>query len=171
MISGGQLFRFADKYKAAVFLIMVSGFFFYHQIQRPALTSSDDIKEIEGDVQDYSFEHPHGFRGRLTQYYIWLDQYPCTFQIKADFSPFFKKSLFESQVQKGDRLKLSIPKEFENDVLEENENIFILSASDSVCDFLSQKATLEKENDHFDLYAGLFFLIVGFASFAWKKMM
>ena len=142
-------------------------FFLYHQIQRPNLKTEKDLIEIKGKIVDYSFTREIGYRATLKKYYIWLDQYPCTFQIKADFLPFFSEYRFKKAVKRGDRIKLTIPKEY--NLMKKNEYLFITSLSKLNEQFLKKENTLEKENDNFDIYAGFLFIIGGLIYYALKR--
>ena len=133
------------------------------------MKTKDDITFLEGNVADFSFEIKSGYKSSLKQYYIWLDNYPCTFQIKADFLPYFFQSRFEDEIKKGDKIRVAIPKDFENQIWERNKNIFILSASKDYIDYLNINETLEKENDNFDIYAGLLFAMFGVSYYFLKK--
>lgn len=161
--------KWLNTYDAIVFAVAVSLFFFYHQFERPKVKTSADILHLEGKVIGYSFQLKPGFRATLKQYYIWLDNYPCSFQIKADFLSYFYQTKFENEIKTGDIIKLTIPKEFENQIWNKNNNVFILSASKNSTDYLSLDETIPKENDNFDIYAGLFFLTAGIVFYVLKK--
>ncbi len=163
-----RIFKWVDNYFVTVAAIAVGLLFFYHEFTRPNLTSKNDVLYIEGQVSDYSFKRIPGFRSSSEQYYIWLDEYPCTFQIKADFISFFYKTLFENDIKEGDKVKLTIPKEYENHLFDRTRYIFILSASKKSANYLSIEKTLPKENDHFDIYAGIFFILGGIGYYILK---
>jgi hypothetical protein len=141
----------------------------YHHFQRPDLKTSDKILHIEGHVDQYSFQQKSGHRATLKQYYIWLDNYPCTFQIKADFIPFFNQTQFESEIKNGVSLKLTIPKELEYQLSDRGTHIFILSASKNSTNYLNLADTIPKENSNFDIYAGLFFIAGGIVYYILKS--
>ena len=156
-----KIFKWLDKYIVTVAAVTGGLFMFYHQFERPNLKTPDSIMFVEGQVVDYSFQRKIGYRATRRQYYIWLDNYPCTFQIKADFISYFYQSKFETGVIKGDKIKLSIPKEYENQLQNNDSKIIVLSISKYATDFLSLKDTIRKENDNFDIYSGLFFITAG----------
>jgi hypothetical protein len=164
-----KILKWLDTYTATVFTVVVGLFFFYHQFERPNLKTSNNILHLEGKVSDYSFQLKPGYRATLKQYYIWLGNYPCSFQIKADFLSYFYQTKFENEVKTGDIIKLTIPKEFENQIWNKNNKVFILSASKNSTDFLSLDETIPKENDNFDIYAGLFFVTAGIVYYVLKK--
>ena len=164
-----KILKWVDNYTATVACIAVGLFFFYHQLSRPSLNSKDDILQIEGQVNEYSFQRKPGHRGTLKQYYIWLDNYPCTFQIKADFLSFFNQRKFENEISKGDKLNLTIPKELESQLYERATHVFILSASKNSTIYLSLEETIPKENDKFVIYVGLLFLTGGIVYYILKS--
>jgi hypothetical protein len=164
-----KILKWMNTYTAAIAIVSIGMFFFYHEFERPKLKTSIDILQLEGKVTNYSFTIKSGFKSTLKQYYIWLENYPCAFQIKADFLPYFYQTKFENDVNIGDKIKLSIPKEFENQIWNKNNNVFIFSASKNSTTFLNLEQTIPKENDNFDIYAGLFFITVGIGYYILKK--
>jgi hypothetical protein len=164
-----KILKWIYNYTATVAAIGIGLFFFIHQFERPNLKTADKIITLEGNVTNFSFNHKAGYKANLKQYYIWLDNYPCTFQIKADFLSYFYQSRFESEIKPGDKIKLSIPKEFENQLRIRDKNVFIFSISKDSTDYLSLNETVSKENSNFDIYAGIFFVIFGGAYYVLKK--
>ncbi|KUO69397.1 MAG: hypothetical protein APF83_11335 [Lutibacter sp. BRH_c52] len=165
-----KILKWTNKYTATVAVVAVGIFFLYHQTTRPTLSSNDDLLNIVGRVTNYSFKigRPSS-RATSKLYYIWLDNYPCSFQIKADFLSFFRQTLFETEIRKGKELHLTIPKELEDKLYERGTNIFILSASHNSTNYLSLKDTIPKENDNFDIYAGLLFISAGVVYYILKS--
>jgi hypothetical protein len=164
-----NIFDLVDKYFVAVLTVTIGLAIFYHHFERPNLKTPDKLLYIEGQVDQYSFQRKPGYRATLKQYYIWLDNYPCTFQIKADFLSFFNQTQFENEVKKGDKLKLTIPKEIKDQLSERGTHIFILSASKNSTNYLSLADTIPKENNNFDIYAGLFFIVGGIVYYILKS--
>jgi hypothetical protein len=158
-----------DTYIVTIATISIGILFFVHQFEKPNLKTKDDIMFLEGNVADFSFEIKSSYKASLNQYYIWLNNYPCTFQIKADFLPYFFQSRFEDEIKKGDKIRVAIPRDFENKLLKNDEFIFILSASKDYIDYLNLNETLEKENDNFDIYAGLLFSMFGIGYYLFKR--
>ena len=165
-----EILKWTNKYTATVAAVMVGIFFLYHQTTRPTLSSNNDILNIAGRVSNYSFKIG-GPSGRATSklYYIWLDNYPCSFQIKADFLSFFKQTLFENEIKIGNELNLTIPKELVDKLYQSGTKIFILSASNNSTNYLSLKDTIPKENDNFDIYAGILFILAGVVYYILKS--
>ena len=164
-----KILKWVNTYIATVAAIGVGLFFFFHQLERPNLKTPDKILHLEGQVIDYSFQLKRGYRATLKQYYIWLDNYDCTFQIKADFLSYFYQSRFENEVIKGDRIRIAIPKEYENQLWDRSKNVFILSVSKNSTDYLSCEETIPRENNKFDIYAGLLFLTAGVVYYLLKR--
>jgi len=156
-----EIFKWVDQYTATIAAIGIGLFFIFHHFGRPNLKTPSSVVYVEGKVTDYSFPHKPGHKVAPKQYYIWLDNYACTFQIKSDFISYFYRSRFERDVKKGDSIKLAIPKVYENKLQDRRSNIFILSTSKNSADYLRLSETIPKENNHFDIYAGLFFLTAG----------
>jgi len=134
-------------------------FFLYHQTQRPKVKSENDLIYIDGKIKDYSFAYQSG-RSTSKIFYIWIEGYKCKFQIIADYISYFEKSKFEENKKLGDSLSISIPKENETE-LYKNEKIIAMSINDNKNIYLSEKDTIAEENKHFDIYAGIGFLILG----------
>lgn len=164
-----NIFNWVDKYFVTVLTVAIALFMLYHQFERPNLNTPDKILHLQGQVDEYSFQRKPGYRATLKQYYIWLDNYPCTFQIKADFLSFFNQTGFESEIRTGDKLNLTIPKELESQLYERGTHVFILSASKNSTNYLSLKDTIPKENDNFDIYVGLFFMAGGVVYYILKS--
>ncbi len=163
------LYHFLDNYFASVVAILIGFFFFYSEFNRPLLRSEVDVIKINGVVANYSFKHVPGHRATLKQYYIWLENYPCTFQIPADYLPFFDKKKFEIDIKNGTILEVEFPKEYENKLSQREEFIFILSASSQLNKYLELPDTVKKENDRFDKYVGIGFITLGFVYFFLKR--
>ena len=158
-----------NTYTATIAVVSFGMFFFYHEFERPKLNTSNDILQLEGKVINYSFKLKPSFKSTLKQYYIWLENYPCAFQIKVDFLSYFYQTEFENKVKIGDKITLSIPKKFQSQIWDRNKNVFILSASKNSTTFLSLEQTIPEENSNFDIYAGLFFVTVGIGYYILKK--
>lgn len=165
-----KILKWTNKYTATVAAILVGLFFLYHQTTRPTLSSNDDLLNLTGNISNYSFKiGGPSARATSKQYYIWLDNYPCTFQIKADFLSFFRQTLFENEIKRDNKLHITIPKVLKDKLNDRETNIFILSASNSSTNFLSLEDTIPKENDNFDIYAGTLFILAGVVYYILKS--
>jgi hypothetical protein len=165
-----NIFNWLDKYSVTVASVTIGFLMLYSYFDRPNLKKPDKILHIEGQVDKYSFQLESGYRATLKQYYIWLDNYPCAFQIKAGFSSFFDKTRFENEIKKGDNLKLTIPKEHKDQLSDKNAHLFILSASKNSTNYLSLADTIPEENNNFDIKSGLFFITCGIVYYILKRI-
>lgn len=93
---------------AALAVLCLDAVLFAHYFTGPKETdkSIGELAATQGQIASYSFLDDS--RG-THQYTIRLSEYPATFQIPADFAPYFAKSRFESDLKKGDPISLSIP--------------------------------------------------------------
>jgi hypothetical protein len=164
-----EILSWIDTYIVSIAAIGIGLFFFFHHVARPHLKTPNDVVYVEGKVTNYSFQPKPGQRAALEQYYIWLDNYACTFQIKADYLSYFYRSRFERDIKKGDTIRISIPKVYVNHLQDRKRKIFILSVNKDSAQYLRLTETIPKPNDYFDIYAGLFFLIAGGIYYFAKK--
>ena len=148
--------------------IIVGLLFFLHFVTKPKVKSESDLYHISGQLSNYSFKDSKGARATGHQYYIWLDNYSNTFQIKADYLGFFKQKDFEKRVSQKQILNLTIPNELRSK-LNTNEKIFIFSVDTDSENFLDTQKTLDKENNNFEIYAGLSFFLFGLTYFVIRK--
>jgi hypothetical protein len=150
-----KIFRGIGKYHVTAFALPVGIFLFYEEYKAPTVENQDDLINIEGRIQNYTFQDKQGARGMKYEYYIFLKDFPCRFQIKADYLQLFNKTKFVENVKIGDSLKVSIPKEIENQIWR-NQDVFVLSVSSEDQKFLEEKGTIKKENKNFNVLAGFF---------------
>ncbi|MDP1801466.1 MAG: hypothetical protein Q8L81_08945 [Bacteroidota bacterium] len=158
-----------DKCLFSSLTIFTGLFFFYHQFTRDTLKSDKDLLQLKGIVKDYSFADKQGGRGMTHEYYIWLDGYKNAFQIPADYLGYFKKEEFETQVRKGDSLSLTIPRQKMIKLNDSNDDIYVMSLDKHNYNYLDKVKTMENENSGFDIYAGIFFLVIGIAFYFFKR--
>jgi hypothetical protein len=156
-----KILNWVDQYTLTIAAIGIGIFFFYHHYTRPRLKAPDDVVYVEGRVADYLFQHKPENRVALKKYYIWLDNYACTFQIKTDYLSYFYQSRFERDVKKGDSIRLSIPKVYEYQLNNRKSKIVVLSVTKDSAEYLKLIETIPKATNNFDLYAGLFLLATG----------
>ena len=164
-----QILNWVDTYIVTIAAIGIGLFFFFHHFDRPILKTPSNVVFVEGKVADYSFQHKPDNRVALNKYYIWLDNYACTFQIKTDYLSYFYQSRFERDIKKGDSIRLSIPKIYENQLKDRKSKIFILSVTKNSAEYLRLIETIPKANDNSDLYAGIFLVIGGGIYYFAKK--
>jgi hypothetical protein len=165
-----KIFNWIDKSFFTIIAVAVGISFLYFKITSPRLKTATDFLHIDGKVSYYSFENVPGHRSTLHQYYIWLDNYNCTFQIKADFLPNFDHLNFENEIRKGDVLKIIVPKEHDYKLPNKNETICVLSITKNATNYLSLIETIPKENDSFDIYVGVLFIASGLIYYGLKRL-
>lgn len=158
-----------EYYAAATFAFAVSFMMFLNFFIEDKVRSENDLQYIEGSVVEYSFKQ--GFRGSKI-YYIWLENYGCTFQIPADYLHLFDEFNFRRIVNVGSKVVLFIRKS-ELKYLKRNKDIFVFHVNDPIYTYLSQKDTIEIEMKPMGLYGGFGFLIGGIMyllirKFLWK---
>jgi len=164
-----NLFNWLGTYKAGLAFFFIAILMFSSEIRKESILDSKDVIEIHGTLNEYSFEKVPGYKHLLQQYYISLNEYECTFQIKADFIPFFDKHQFIMDLWKGLPLEVSIPKS-SLDKLKKNEKpICVMSIRTSKNEYLSLNQTIEKHGSNLDIYAGICFLLVGVLIIAIQK--
>jgi hypothetical protein len=158
-----------DKYLFSSLTIFAGLFFFYHQYTRDTLKSDKDLLQVNGIVKDYSFADKKEPRRTVHEYYIWLDNYASTFQIQADFLDIFNRVDFEKEVNKGDSISLTISKQRTDYLSDPEENIFVFSLAKKSRNYLDKSLTLKMENSGFDIYAGIFFIVIGIGFYVFKR--
>lgn len=164
-----KFFNWLDTYRAGLAFIFAATLMFSTEIRKESILDSKDVTEINGTLNEYSFEKVPGYKHTLQQYYISLDEFECTFQIKADFIPFFDKHQFIMDLWKGLPLEVSIPKSSLDKLNTKEKPIFVMSIRTSKNEYLSLNQTIEKHGSNLDVYAGICFLIVGVLIFAIQK--
>jgi hypothetical protein len=158
-----------QQYAFTTFSVLAALFFFYHQLSRDTIKTDADLLKIDGIVMNYSFADKQNGRGILHQYYIWLDGYTNAFQIPADFLSHFEKNEFEAHVKKGDSLSVTIPRQKMAELNTSTDNIYLMSIDEGTYNYLDKAKTMKIENSGFDIYAGIFFLVIGVGFYLFKR--
>jgi hypothetical protein len=137
------------------FLIGFSILYYYYT--KDKFDSESDITQIEGVLSDYSFIQES--RG-VKRYYIWLEDYECTFQIPADFVYKFNEGMFYAYNLIGKFIELEIStNQLKN--LKSDNYIFVLGIKSNNYTFLDRNETLKIEKSKFVLYFGYIFIFIG----------
>ena len=139
------IFNNIDKNFFAFFCLIIFCTFLYQEIGQDKPETDDDLHEVQGLIQDYEFKHIRGFRGTKRINNIWLNNYDCTFKIKADFLSLFDKNDFIRDFKKGDQLTLEIPKYDLKHLEKPGNTFFIYSIKSSMRAYLKDGDTLMKE--------------------------
>ena len=84
-----EILSWIDRYIIPLAAIGIGIFFLFHHFAKPPIKTPDDVVYVQGKVADYSFLPKPGQRATLERYYIWMDNYACTLQIKADYMSYF----------------------------------------------------------------------------------
>ncbi len=144
--------------------ICVFIYFLYTGLTREKITSDKDLSEIKGTYSNHSFKDNTGFRNFTHQYYIWTNEYPNAFQIKADYLSLFDSVKFALDLKPGDSITITIPTRLKTK-LNSTDNIFATSVETRNTTYLDQTKTLEKEKrfaeDNFDYVIAIIALISG----------
>jgi len=147
-------------------------YFLYIGLTREKIESENDLTEVHGKFSNYSFKDNTGNKRQGHQYYIWIDSYRNTFQIKADYLKIFNGVEFITTVRRGDDIKFTIPK-FQTNKLNSDENVFVTSIKVKRTTYLSKDKTLQMEKEIASSYLEFFlaggFLIVGLVVYIRKR--
>lgn len=158
-----------SRFFISVLSICIGSFFIWNDLTRPNFDSVDDMLVIDGTVSKYTFEHNWGYRHLLTNYYLNINESKSTFQISADFEPFFKRDLFENNIEIGDTVELVIPKELKPELDLTNKRIVLFGITADKIEYLNVDETMEKHNNNLGLYFGLTFFLFSIGYFLFKK--
>lgn len=96
------------------FIVMaIFTFFMYGNKDRP--TNEENLVELSGTINSYSFQRQRGHKGFVKIYYIWLNEYQKPFQVAANYigqdnGYNFREDLFKQNVKKNDLIKLKVYK-------------------------------------------------------------
>ena len=133
-----------NSYIRALFLIGMGIYFIVEHELRERPQSSEDLIDLSGTINSYSFEDNTGWRKNGRRYYISLDDYTNKFQISANYLRFFDKAKFERNVEKGNRVKISIP-EYQKHLIGTEEVILINSLTVNGFRYLSKQESIQFE--------------------------
>ncbi len=155
-----------QQFAFTTFFVLVGSWFLYYAITKNKVISPDDLRLVEGTLSNYSFVDKE--KGQY-QYYLWLKQYSTSFQIPADFLPFFQRRTFDKEIILGQKISLKISK-FEEKKLEElYSRIFIYDIQQESKNFLWSELTIKKENSNLFYYVGSGFILAGLGFYFFRK--
>jgi hypothetical protein len=159
---------FTDRNIRTLFLVGMGIYFIIEHKTRERPESTEDLINLNGKIIDYSFKDNTGRRKQGREYYIFLNEYPNKFQIKADYLRYFNKEIFENNFKSGRKVNLSFPKHQEH-LIGTNEAVFLTSLSINSYEYLSREQTLEFEksskSSNSSYYLGIVFIILGILVF------
>ena len=146
-----------DYYLFTTGTFLISILIFYHSFTKDKFSNDSDLTKVSGKLIDYSFTH--GSRG-TKMYYLWLENYQCTFQIPADYLSIFKKEQFRIEIKNGDTIEIMVPtNRLEN--FQTDSKVVILGLSKGETIYLEKEETIAKERNNSDRYVGLGFFLAG----------
>lgn len=150
-------------------LIVVGLFFTGVPLFMDKVHSKSDLVEISATLRNCSFDEHRGPRYHTYLYYLYLNNYPNTFQISADFVPYFDKDYFEKTVQSGDTLHVFISRH-DYAAIDYQEKVKLFGIyKDNTTYYLNCDQVIQKYNDGLQLYGGLIFIFVGLLLFYFNK--
>jgi hypothetical protein len=157
-----------EKYAFTTFTIIIGCLTLFTTLTKDSIRSSNDLIEVEGKLLDYSFKH--GSRG-TKMYYLWLERYPCTFQIPADYLPCFKKTLFINGNFRNQIVQLKLSKKQSEKLFSIRKNVFINDIYVNGERLLTESCTvnIERRNFPFSIAFSLLFLFAGGAFYFFKS--
>ncbi|MCH7415858.1 hypothetical protein MM213_20325 [Belliella sp. R4-6] len=155
---------FTDRNFRTFFLVGMGIYFIVEHGTREHSVSTEDLIELKGKIIDYSFKDNTGWRRQGQQYYIYLDEYPNKFQIKADYLRYFDKEIFKENFESGTILEISFPK-YQEHLIGTKEAVLLTSLSINSYEYISQRQTIEFEksskSSNSDYLLGIIFIILG----------
>jgi hypothetical protein len=153
------------RYNIFTVVSIIIGIIILHDYySKEKITSINDLIEINGTLNDYSFTEGSLGRSNNYNYYLKLINYNNNFQIVADNKEFFHQKEFESNVKPGAFMKIFITKtEFKK--LYQVNNITLFGIYDKENYYLDCANTINKYNTNSHFFAGIGFIIIGFISF------
>ena len=143
-----------------IFIILVGLFFIGHDLYKDKVSSTSDLKEINGTIQNYSFIENRGLKNHTYSYYIYLNEYLTGFQISADFVDWFDKAKFEKTVKQGDSLRVFISK-YDYAKIGSIEKAFAFGIDSKTKEFLNPDNVIREYNSETALVFGLVFITAG----------
>lgn len=156
-----DILKFLSKYGIYLFLILFGAYSIYDGLTKKKINISD-LYAIEGTLSNYNFEVKNGgFKKPKTyHYYLWLNEFPCTFQIPADFISHFSEKEFKNNTLKGGKYILKISFKDSSSLKLSNKKIRIYSLSQERLNYLYPSFSLNKENSKNDIYLGTFIILL-----------
>lgn len=151
------------------YLLIIAGLIFVvFYISKDKVNSLTDLIDVQGVVNNYSFEEYHGSRSHTYSYYIYLNEYQNNFQICAEFVDRFSRSSFEGNVKIGDTLKIKIAKT-DSKELGHQSKIIIFGIENANGVYMNADQTIKDYNSITLLIFGLGFMITGLALLRFDK--
>jgi hypothetical protein len=157
-----------DKYAFTTMAIFIGCLTLFAILRKDSVKSTKDLMQIEGQLTDYSFRT--GTRGSK-MYYLWLDRYPCTFQIPADYLPCFEKTLFINSSLRNEAIQLKLSKKQGEKLYKQGEYVFIneINANGKLLLMEACTISIEKRNYPYAIAFSFLSLFAGGAFYIYKR--
>ncbi|RYY90913.1 MAG: hypothetical protein EOO15_00460 [Chitinophagaceae bacterium] len=126
-------------------------------LTKPTIDSRKDLVFISGPYAGYTETKTGKGSNSLT---FTLENYSDIFKIKADFFSALDKAKL-SELELGENVTISIPKEEEQDLNTSKNPFFVYSLEGMNKNVLDVDSVVEKHNYNFMKYASLAFLLLG----------
>ena len=143
-----------------IFIILVGLFFIGHDMYKDKVSSTSDVKEINGTVRNYSFVENRGLKNHTYSYYIYLNEYVNSFQVTADFVDWFDKTKFEQSVKQGDSLKIFISR-YDYTKIGSIDKAVAFGIYSQTKEFMNTKNVIREYNSETVFVFGLVFIFAG----------
>ena len=131
--------------------------------------SEKDLIILTGQVSNYSFKDISKGNRMLHEYYIWINNYSNTFQIKADYIKYFRTIDFENKVLSSKTIQFTIPKYQIKELNIKEKNIYIMSIDVGYNNYLDKNKTIDIEKSIIDIFVSIGFIIVGLLWYFLRK--
>ena len=158
-----------DKYAFTTIAVFVACLTLFTTLRKDSVKSSKDLMQIKGQLKDYSFRT--GTRGSKI-YYLWLDHYPCTFQIPADYLACFEKTLFINSSLRNEAIQFKLSKKQNKKLHKQGEICFYIN--DIYANgkpFLMEACTIsiEKRNYPYSITFSFLLCFAGVAFYVYRR--
>ena len=143
-----------------IFLILIGLVFIGFNFYKDKVSSTSDLIEINGTVQNYSFDKNINIRSTTYNYFIYLKEYSCGFQISADHVDLFDENKFKISVKQGDSLNIYISK-YDFALIGSIEKALVFGLDSKSNEFLNPEYVITKYNSKTQIVFGFIFIITG----------
>ncbi len=143
-----------------IFIILIGLVFIGHDLYKDKVSSTSDLKAVNGTLRNYSFVENKGFKTHTYRYFIYLNEFLNCFQISADFAERFDRTEFEQGVKQGDTLTILITK---NDYAKIGsiEKVSVFGIDSKTKEFLNPIGVVREYNSQTTSAFGIVFVSTG----------
>lgn len=162
-----QLVKWAEKNRDKLFFIGylwigVAAFLLYLELTKPNIHTKDDLVYLSGPFTGYNWEN----RSKGSELIFSLANYPCNFQIKADFYPILKTPEFKN-IAYSELLTVGIPKGYESRIVIRSRNVCVYSITSAKENYLDISRVIKKHNSIFMEISISILILLGACSIYW----